>query len=175
MSTELTEQLAAQLLDLTGDQRQGLPNQVFRLVSQLTPMINVDLLIQDQTGRTLLTWRADEFCGQGWHIPGGIIRFKETISSRITKVALTELGCEVEFSPTPIAMHEMIVPHRDIRGHFISLLYRCVLLTFPQAEQKANKHTPLNSQWKWHTDCPIDLIRSHEVYRSYIGTNLASA
>jgi len=167
MSTELIEQLVAQLLDLTGDQRQGLPTPVFRLVSQLTPMINVDLLVRDDTGRTLLTWRADEFHGPGWHIPGGIIRFKENIATRITKVAETELGCAVDFQTTPIAMHEKMAPHRDVRGHFIALLYLCTLRTMPDAQLRASD-PPCNGQWRWHENAPDDLIRAHEIYRPYI-------
>lgn len=167
MSTELTEQLAAQLLDLTGDQRQGLPTPVFRLVSQLTPMINVDLLVRDDAGRTLLTWRADEFYGPGWHIPGGIIRFKENIATRIAKVAEAELGCTVDFAPQPLTMREIMAPHRDVRGHFISLLYLCTLRTPPAARLQAGD-APSNGQWRWHDDCPDDLIRVHEMYRPYI-------
>jgi len=66
-----------------GDPRQGLPEELFLFVSELTPMINVDLLIKNDRNETLLTWRADNFYGPGWHIPGGIIRFKESASSRI--------------------------------------------------------------------------------------------
>lgn len=167
MSTELTEQLASQLLDLTGDQRLGLPTPVFRLVSQLTPMINVDLLVRDDAGRTLLTWRADEFYGPGWHIPGGIIRFKENIATRIAKVADTELGCTVDFSPHPLTMKEIMAPHRDVRGHFISLLYLCTLRTPPDASLQASE-VQNNGEWRWHDDCPTDLIRAHEMYRPYI-------
>lgn len=167
MSTELTEQLAAQLLDLTGDQRQGLPTPVFRLVSQLTPMINVDLLVRDDAGRTLLTWRADEFYGPGWHIPGGIIRFKENIATRIAKVAEAELGCAVDFSPQPLTMKEIMAPHRDVRGHFISLLYLCTLRTPPAPRLQAGE-APSTGEWRWHNDCPADLIRVHEMYRPYI-------
>lgn len=166
MNTELTEQLAAQLLDLTGNQRQGLPTPVFRLVSQLTPMINVDLLVRDDAGRTLLTWRADEFYGPGWHIPGGIIRFKENIATRIAKVAEAELGCTVDFAPQPLTMREVMAPHRDVRGHFISLLYLCALRTPPAARLQAGD-APSNDQWRWHDDCPDDLIRVHEMYRPY--------
>nr|MBL8410339.1 NUDIX hydrolase [Dechloromonas sp.] len=175
MSTAQAEQLAAQLLNLTGDQRQGLPTPVFRLVSQLTPMINVDLLVRDDAGRTLLTWRADEFYGPGWHIPGGIIRFKENIATRIAKVAEEELGCSVDFSPQPLAMHEIMAPHRDVRGHFISLLYLCTLRTAPVPHLEAGSCSPpKNGQWQWHGCCPHDLIRAHEIYRPYIQSARAS-
>ena len=62
--------------------RIGLPQEVFFLVSRLTPMVNVDLLIKDEKGRTLLAWRDDEFVGKGWHVPGGIIRFKEKAETK---------------------------------------------------------------------------------------------
>lgn len=64
----------------------GLPEEVFLFISRLTPMINVDLLIQDERKRTLLTWRDDERLGPGWHVPGGIIRFKEEIQLRVKAV-----------------------------------------------------------------------------------------
>jgi hypothetical protein len=49
----------------------GLPEELFLFVSRITPLINVDLLIQDDGRRTLLTWRSDRFFGPGWHVPGG--------------------------------------------------------------------------------------------------------
>ncbi len=71
-------------------------------------MINVDLLIKNKQGQTLLTWRQDRFYGPAWHIPGGIIRFKESIEDRIAKVAETELGCQVRFSAEPVNVRSMI-------------------------------------------------------------------
>ena len=57
---------------------QDLPEELFRFISTISPLVNVDLLIKDDTNRTLLTWRDDEHYGAGWHVPGGIIRFKES-------------------------------------------------------------------------------------------------
>ena len=88
----------------------GLPFEVFKLVSKLTPMINVDLLIKDASGKTLLTWREDPLCKAGWHIPGGIIRFMENIDTRIHKVAIAELGADVSFEKKPLAVTEFIIP-----------------------------------------------------------------
>lgn len=168
------ETLGERLHTLSGNVREGLPAPVFRLVSQLTPLINVDLLIRDTEGRTLLTWRADEFYGPGWHIPGGIIRFKENIATRIAKVAENELGCTVDSDPAPLTMREIMAPHRDVRGHFISLLYRCRLRT-PPAPELAAGTTPQAGQWQWHKYCPDDLIRVHEMYRPWIAPTLPEA
>jgi len=74
------------------DPSKGLAEELFSFFSKIVPMVNVDLLIKDEKGRTLLSWRDDPIHGKGWHIPGGIIRFKETLENRILKVAETEIG-----------------------------------------------------------------------------------
>jgi|ETN02SMinimDraft_4_1059925.scaffolds.fasta_scaffold131854_2 colanic acid biosynthesis protein WcaH len=52
----------------------GLREELFRFVSRLTVMVNIDLLVKDELNRVLLSWRETEFSGAGWHVPGGIIR-----------------------------------------------------------------------------------------------------
>jgi ADP-ribose pyrophosphatase YjhB (NUDIX family) len=150
-----------------GDPRQGLPEDAFRFVSRITPLINVDLLIQDDGGRTLLTWRDDEYFGQGWHIPGGVIRYKETFAARIRACALQELGAEVSFEPSPLLVLETIRSHRN-RGHFISLLYRCRLGT-PPAEnlRAADSYPPKGGAWRWHQGSPPDLLEVHAPYEQF--------
>jgi len=81
---------------------QTLPEEVFLFISRISPLVNVDLLIQDDRGRTLLTWRSDRFFGPGWHVPGGIIRHKETAADRIRAVAKLELAASITFEPAPI-------------------------------------------------------------------------
>ena len=68
------------------DPRVGLSRELFLLVSRLTPLVNVDLLVKDEAGRVLLSWRDDQYAGQGWHVPGGILRYKETLLERVDKV-----------------------------------------------------------------------------------------
>lgn len=130
-------------------------------------MVNVDLLVKDDNGRSLLAWRNDPFAGQGWHVPGGIVRFQETFEERIRKVAESELGTSINFETTPLALNQIIHKERNTRGHFISLLYKCSLPV---------SFTPLNSglavgdrgYLQWHDSCPANLITSHEIYRYYL-------
>jgi len=150
-----------------GDPHAGLPEEVFLFASRITPLINVDLLIQDDAGRTLLTWRDDEFFGQGWHIPGGIIRYKETSAERIRACALQELGAEVSFDAAPLLVLETIRPHRS-RGHFISLLYRCRLRTPLDENHRASEvHPPAAGAWHWHQGAPTDLLAVHAPYTRF--------
>lgn len=131
-------------------------------------MINVDLLIADPSLGVLLTWRDDEFYGPGWHIPGGVIRFKETASHRIHEVAKHELGSTVEHQNQPLTVREMFHPTRDARGHFISLLYACRLTSeLPENHQFLPQH-PVNGAWSWHQACPCNLIFQHATYKPWI-------
>src|SRR5712691_7460393 len=128
--------LVASLHDAIPDPRAGLPEEVFLFVSRITPLVNVDLLIQDDAGRTLLTWRDDESFGQGWHVPGGIIRYKQTTAESIRDCARRELDAEVTFDAEPLLVSDTIRPCRN-RGHFVSLLYRCRLMTPPEPSRRA--------------------------------------
>lgn len=151
------------------DPSQGLPEELFLFVSRPTPIVNVDLLLKNSKNETLLTWRDDEFYGPGWHVPGGIVRFKETAATRIHAVAEKELGAKVEFRHTPLAINEIISAGRSTRGHFISLLYDCELISTldPSLEYKTS---PIrHGEWAWHASCPNELIPVHEIYKQYIG------
>jgi len=150
-----------------GDPRQGLPEDVFLFLSRVTPLVNVDLLIQDDAGRTLLTWRDDEFFGQGWHIPGAVIRYKQTAAECIADCARRELGVAVSFDAAPVLVLETIGTQRT-RGHFISLLYRCRLETAPDEQLRAaGAHPPAPGAWRWHQDPPPDLLKVHAPYARF--------
>lgn len=145
----------------------GLPDEVFFYISKTTPLVNVDLLIKDENGRTLLSWRDDQYSGKGWHVPGGIVRFKEKLEERVLKVAKTEIGAVVEFDLVPIAVNEIIDDKLSLRGHFISILYKCFL-----SGKFVPKNTGLSDKdagyLMWHDSCPVNLIKVHEIYRKYI-------
>jgi colanic acid biosynthesis protein WcaH len=160
----LVDQLARRIENPT----QGSPFEVFLLVSRLTPMVNVDLLIKDAQGRNLLTWRDDEHYGAGWHLPGGIVRFKERLETRVRAVALSELGAMVSFEPTPLALNEIIRPDHEIRGHFISFLFRCSLMTPLPESRRYHSGRPMADQWEWHIGCHKDLLVVHDVYKRFL-------
>lgn len=149
------------------DPSRGLPDEVFFYISRMTPLVNVDLLIKDENGRTLLAWRDDEYAGTGWHVPGGIVRFKETFETRIRKVAETEIGADVSFDPVPIALNQLIHHECDIRSHFVSILYKCFLSSAYAPQNKGL--SPEDAGYLiWHDSCPDNLIKYHEMYRKYI-------
>ena len=131
-------------------------------------MVNVDLLIKNEHNHTLLTWRDDGDYAPGWHIPGGIVRYKETISGRISAVAVSELGAEVEFEKDLLAINEVIHSSRKNRGHFISLLYECRPISSLDPKRKYEIGRPKPGEWAWHDGCPKDIITVHAMYRKFI-------
>ena len=148
------------------DAKIGLPQDVFWFISRLTPLVNVDLLIKDQNNRVLLAWRQDQFAGAGWHIPGGIVRYKETLEQRIQQVALAEIGQAVQYDSKHIALNEIHRTHAT-RGHFISFLYNCSIDgSFIPDNEDLKETDP--GYLAWHQYCPENLIAVHEMYRKFI-------
>lgn len=167
-SSELTA-LIRQLESHLDPSASTLPEELFLFVSRLSPLVNVDLLVQDDAKRTLLTWRSDRFYGPGWHVPGGVIRFQEAAADRIRAVAKRELGTAVDHDAAPVLVHENITLARRDRGHFISLLYRCRLASELDQSRQFDPHRPLPDQWLWHARCPRNLIREQLAYAAFIG------
>lgn len=148
------------------NQRQGLPDHLFNYVSSITPLANVDIIIVDTSEMFLLTWRDDGIYGPGWHVPGGIIRFKESVSERIHQVCKHEAGCESYESIRLVQINQVMNPTRDYRGHFISFLFIANL----GKNHKLSNHYSLNSSSfnhgdkRWFKNPPVELLPQHRRY-----------
>jgi len=162
------KKVIAQLEHFIKDPSKGLPEEIFLFMSRITPLVNVDLLIKNKWKQTLLTWRDDGFFPAGWHIPGGIVRYKETIAERIGAVAAGELGAKVKCGNTPLVVREVIVPSFENRAHAISFLYECSLTSRLAQNRMYVKGAPQHGEWAWHDRCPKDLIVVHRMYRWFI-------
>jgi colanic acid biosynthesis protein WcaH len=153
--------------DSIPDKTVCLPEDIFLFISRITPLVNVDLLVKDKKGRTLLTWRDDKYAGKGWHIPGSIVRFKETLEQRVHKCSEQELGTVITFEPEPISIKQFIVPELDSCAHHISFLYKCSVPDDYIPENK-NRREKDAGYIKWHERCPENLIAVHSFYRKFI-------
>jgi len=153
---------------LMGNPEEGLSEPLFEFISTISPLINVDLMIKNNSEQVLLTWRDDGFHPRGWHVPGGIIRYKEAIDDRIQAVAKSELGVDVVIEDScPIIVNEFILP-QSIRGHFISMLYKCTLIGPPDYDRRYILHSPQNGQWMWHDSFPDNTLKCHKIYEKYL-------
>ena len=141
----------------------GLNENLFLFLTRLTPMINVDLLIKDfKNKKTLLSWRKKgEVYKAGWHIPGGIIRFRENMINRINEVAKIELNTKVKVYPGPINISEIFLKQKN-RSHFISLLFLCEL------KKKIPDKNMKKLKLKWFKAAPKNIIKPHKIYNNLI-------
>ncbi|NIJ09449.1 colanic acid biosynthesis protein WcaH [Sphingomonas vulcanisoli] len=127
-------------------------------------MINVDLLIQ-QDGKTLMIWREDPW-GEGWHVPGGIIRYGEAAERRLAKVSEAELGVPVNPAAAPCALLQL---HNSGRGHFISLVYRCELnVDSAHFAAISSSARGMSGQARWLKGMPEFIYPAHDIYRPLI-------
>jgi colanic acid biosynthesis protein WcaH len=161
------EETVSFLDDSIPDKTIGLPDEIFYFISRTTPLVNVDLLVKDEKGRVLLSWRNDKYYGQGWHIPGGIVRFKETLEQRIQRTAKQELGTEVYSDSTPLTIEQFIVPEWENRAHFISFLYECFV---PEdfIPNNLSKKRYDAGYIEWHDECPVNFIPFQAKYVKFI-------
>lgn len=161
--------LVNKLRDMNFDAKNGLPEELFLYISSLTPIPNVDLLITNDKNQILLSWRDDQYFGKGWHIPGGCIRFGETMIERVQKTAQKEIGTEVEVNLEPLIIKDVICEKREVctyfneRRHHIAILYECKL---PKGFciNNENKKDDEQGFLKWFDILPENILSVHGVY-----------
>ena len=153
--------------DSISDPAAGLPEAVFRFVSGITPMVNVDLLILDPHQGVLLTWRPTGNYPAGWHLPGGIIRVRGSFENRGEQVGSNELGVGISECSGPIDINQMIHPEAKTRVHFVSLLYRVTISGVLDENNHSRDVEPLDGQWAWHKKWPPNLYGPQTVYRRH--------
>lgn len=149
----------------------GLGEELFLFASTLIPTVNVDLLVTNERRQILLAWRDDPHCGSGWHVPGGCLRLKERLETRIHKTAMAELGTDILFRPEPVGLFEIFFNDRrpgladqNERVHTVTLAYACWLAEGASiAPERMRKGTDGCLQW---FDClPDDLLPIQSCYR----------
>lgn len=146
-----------------------LPQHLFDYLSSITPLVNVELILKDPQSSVLLTWRDDGLYGPGWHLPGGIIRHKETIAERILQVASSECGLSDFKSCQLLQLNQVMNPNRDLRGHFISFVFGLET----DSPFKLSPPELSNGSRKAFTYTPPNLIQQHQRYRQLIDEFLA--
>ncbi len=155
-----------QLRKAIRDPSKGLPEEVFLFVSELTPLVNVDLLVRNEEGDILLAWRNDSWYGSGWHVPGGIIRVKETFEERIEKCAKQELHSMVWFDEQPLEIRPIIEKGFCERAHFITFVYSC-RVPEDYIIDNGDKREYDTGYLAWHSQFPDKMLRCHDFYRKY--------
>lgn len=148
----------------------ALPEEIFEFISRNTPLVNVDLLIKNDKDRTLLSWRDDEICGRGWHLPGGVLRYKESVDDRIRQILrseITGLNSNFVIGNNFQKVTQIISRQYHNRGHHISFLFPVISDSDEDPLNEGIKENEIG-YLKWFNKCPENLISVHDIYRDYI-------
>ena len=164
------EQCTEKILNYCSNPENGLPENVFLMISALMPVPNVDLLILNENKELLLSWRNDKFYPKGWSLIGGLIRYGETQQERIHKTAIREIGCDVDIVSDALATVDSMrgniqssLRYERTRGHHIAILYECRLNEDINVSKQKLKPGE-NGYLKWFKKIPKDILELHHVY-----------
>jgi colanic acid biosynthesis protein WcaH len=116
----------------------------------------VDLVIKNEAGAILLTKRTIPPQSGTWHLPGGGVRFGETIDQAAARLATEELGITLRLE-TVLGICEMpgeVMNENDIR-HSVSVVYRATIVSgTPTVNTEA-------SSLSYFTTIPAEIYREH--------------
>ncbi|MDR5592054.1 GDP-mannose mannosyl hydrolase [Christiangramia sp. SM2212] len=102
-----------------------LPKKDYIQVVKNTPLVSIDLIIEDAQGNILLGYRLNNPAKHTWFVPGGVIRKNELFTEAFKRVSLNELGFEINLTEAIfIGVYEHIYPTNfadtnDFGTHYI--------------------------------------------------------
>ena len=155
LSTTEQELLNRLLVRIAEEDNAFLPDLAFRAFHKLVPWPAVEVLMHDDEGRFLLTYRDDDFTG--WHIPGGFMRIDETFQAACDRHVRKEKVAESVTDLRLIATHTWLKGEHPY-GHNLSLVIACravgVVVETPTA--------------RWFSEIPSGIIKEqHPQFLAY--------
>ncbi len=109
-----------------------LSEETFKTVIDSTPLISIDLIIQDNNARFLLGKRVNRPAQGDWFVPGGRVLKNEALDEAFTRLSNVELGQAFErkdalFLGVYEHFYDNSAPSENISTHYIVLGYKLVL------------------------------------------------
>ena len=77
-----------------------LPEKEYTEVVKNTPLVSIDLIIEDIDGKILLGYRLNNPARHTWFVPGGVIRKNEHFLDAFKRISEDEIGIQIELSKT---------------------------------------------------------------------------
>jgi len=136
-----------------------LNNQTFKMVTNSTPLISIDLLVK-KNNKILLGKRINK-PAQGYLFSiGGRVYKNETINFAMVRIAKDELNIELKLTPKFMGVFEHFYDdsiYQDVSTHYVNLAYEI------EIEETLNLPTEQHSEYRWFS---IDeLLISKQVHK----------
>ena len=138
-----------------------LPVEMFKAVVDATPLISIDLLIENE-GKYLLGRRTNKPAKGYFFSFGGRILKNETIDNAMARVALNELNIDLKSTPEFIGVFEHFYNdsmYKNVSTHYVNLAYEY------EVEEVQNLPTEQHSEYQWFS--VEELLNSDQVH-SYV-------
>ncbi|MEK7680923.1 MAG: NUDIX domain-containing protein [Patescibacteria group bacterium] len=94
----------------------------YNFIYTRVPRVCVDLVIKNRRG-VLLTFREIEPFKNQWHMPGGRVKWRETIIKAVQRIAREETGLEVELVKLLGFMEFLREMQKGERRHTVSMVF----------------------------------------------------
>ncbi|CCN35033.1 GDP-mannose mannosyl hydrolase [Vibrio nigripulchritudo SO65] len=140
-----------------------LEQHTFSNVIEHTPLISIDLVIENEEGSFLLGKRLNKPAKNYWFVPGGRVQKNETLEDAFVRLTKNELGEAYSIDDAVLIgpfthIYDDNVFGDDFGTHYVVLAYRLKiqsqLLKLPTYEQ--------HSKYQWFTEC--ELVNSESVH-----------
>lgn len=110
-----------------------LNHEQFITVVQYSPLVSIDLVVQNSLGQVLLGFRSNRPAQNCWFVPGGRVCKDERLAQAFRRITRGELGVELEIdSARFLGVYEHLYPdnfleREGISTHYIVLAHRLEL------------------------------------------------
>jgi len=107
-----------------------IPDKQFLQIIDNTPLVSIDLVIEDSQGKVLLGKRTNRPAQGYWFVPGGRIRKNETIAEAITRISSTEFGIDLSINDVQLfgaydhIYDDNYLGEDGVNTHYVVLAYR---------------------------------------------------
>jgi colanic acid biosynthesis protein WcaH len=135
-----------------------------------TPLIAIDLIIENMQGEILLGWRTNQPAKGFWFVPGGRILKNEPFLDAFARIGKAETGMDIQLEDSIfLGIYEHIYPNENFNEdpsfgtHYINLAYRVKLSDTP-VSLPPEQHT---NYWWATLDEVLEDPNVHENTRNY--------
>ena len=106
-----------------------LDDKTFTTVLESTPLVSIDLLVEDSCGKFLLGERLNRPAKGFWFVPGGRILKNETLKSAFQRLTFAELGKKFDINDAILQgpydhIYEDSVFGDSPSTHYVAIAYR---------------------------------------------------
>lgn len=141
-----------------------LSRDAFLAVVRDTPLISIDLIVEDEQGRVLLGWRRNAPARDFWFVPGGRVRKDESLDAAFTRLCFEEIGLKQvgRASADFLGVYEHFYPDNALSEpnfgtHYVVLAYR-LSVVFASLDLSKDQHV----DYRW--GLPAELLKDQAVH-----------